>query len=84
MFAVLSHNVPIGDVLMHGSCGNTFHYFALRWSLAHLTGGKAELTQKPLPVMVCPKCHQENDSGAAKKVAEQIWDKLLESVTRPP
>jgi len=83
MIPVLSHNVPIGDTLSHGKCGNTFHYLAFRWSLDHLEGDKAVLAEKPIPVMVCPKCHLHNDSPAAIMVARLIADELRKA-TSPP
>lgn len=81
MIAVLSHNIAIGDVLSHEGCGASFHYLALRWSLDHLEGGKAALAEKAIPVMICPKCHLDNDSAAALKVAQLIYDKVVEAIT---
>jgi len=82
MIPVLSHTIPIGDVLSHEGCGNSFHYLALRWTLDYNKDeARAVLREKPIPVLICPKCHLDNESEAASKVAALIFEKVMESVT---
>lgn len=76
MITAISHPIPIGDILTHGLCGNTFHYLALKWTLDYKEG-RVVLAKEPIPIMVCSKCQSDNTSAAAVRVSELIYEQVI-------